>query len=236
MFHQDPSLFKLLRLCKLWHVAFHQDPDLFKLLRLYKSWALCKFSILGRPFHLDVCLWFYFLPHPLISSSLCASGRARAVAGLYGRAKLILEGNKDYLPMGPLPVFFFQRSRASDEALSVIWKHLQLRSKRCLLHMQNPGTKTRKKQWYLYLLGFCPCFCPLLSFYFYLFLCCCAAASAQESLPSLCLHCGDWQTLDSLEWMQRRCLAVCDCVRQRFWEDWEAVVRSNLNYWAHPEF
>ena len=35
-------------------------------------------------------------------------------------------------------------SRASDEALSVILKHLQLRSKRCLLHMQNPGTKTRK--------------------------------------------------------------------------------------------
>ena len=65
MFHQDPSLFKLLRLYKLRHAAFHQDPDLFKLLRLYKSWALCKFLILGQPFQPCVWLWFNF---PLSSS------------------------------------------------------------------------------------------------------------------------------------------------------------------------
>ena len=41
-------------------------------------------------------------------------------------------------------LFFFKHSRSSDEALSVIWKHLQLRSKRCLLHMQNPGTKPKQ--------------------------------------------------------------------------------------------
>ena len=44
----------------------------------------------------------------------------------------------------PLPAFFFKHSRSSDEALSVIWKHLQLRSKRCLLHMQNRGTKPKQ--------------------------------------------------------------------------------------------
>ena len=72
-FHQDPSLFKLLRLYKIWHAAFHQDPDLFKLLRLCKSWALCKFSIFGRPLLLMMLVIRLFPFHPLIPLSWCTS-------------------------------------------------------------------------------------------------------------------------------------------------------------------
>ena len=58
--HQDPSLFKLLRLYKLRHAAFHQNSDLFKLLQLCKSWTSASFQCSERNFF---CCWF-----PLSSS------------------------------------------------------------------------------------------------------------------------------------------------------------------------
>ena len=68
------------------HAAFHQDPDLFKLLRLYKSRAPCKFSILGRPSQRYVLCLLSAPPfHPLIfivlahlgSYDCCLSHRVR---------------------------------------------------------------------------------------------------------------------------------------------------------------
>ena len=54
------------------HAAFHQDPDLFKLLRLYKSWAPCKCFNFRTAFHV-MCLFCF----PLILSFhwSCASRR-----------------------------------------------------------------------------------------------------------------------------------------------------------------
>ena len=62
------------------HAAFHQDPDLFKLLRL------CKFSILGRPSQCYVLCLLFASPFILsFSSSGCTSSAMyagpRAVTG-----------------------------------------------------------------------------------------------------------------------------------------------------------
>ena len=55
--------------------ASHQDPDMFKLLRLCKSWAPCKFFNSRTAFKLCVVL---FPSHPLVSFVLCFSSAVQA--------------------------------------------------------------------------------------------------------------------------------------------------------------